>query len=178
MRGRQVLYWLVGETFPRHPVVRDGDLPVSLVVDLVNWLGSPPLVEIYPGFSCFMMLLGQLSYAIKNMSSESWRSTYKTENISTEHSEALDQWEPSNVGARPMRILDISRLVCIGWEVERSCPQNQSIEVLQFVREKVFSKEKPGAVPKIIENLRSFEWQLVNINLKRSWIRWLEEHCI
>ena len=26
---------LVGETFPRHPVVRDGDLPVGIIVDLV-----------------------------------------------------------------------------------------------------------------------------------------------
>ena len=27
---------LVGETFPRHRVVRDGDLPVGFEVDLVN----------------------------------------------------------------------------------------------------------------------------------------------
>ena len=36
--SRQVIHSLVGEAFPRHPGVRDGDLPVGFVVDLVHRL--------------------------------------------------------------------------------------------------------------------------------------------
>ena len=37
---------LVGETFPGHIVVRDGDLPVTRVVDLVLRAGlAPPVAE-------------------------------------------------------------------------------------------------------------------------------------
>ena len=76
---------------------------------------------------------------------------------------------------RPMRALC---LVCIRCEVERSCPQNATIEVLQFVREKIFSKEKSGSVPEVIKNSRKSKRQLVNINVKISQISWLEEHSI
>ena len=69
-------------------------------------------------------------------------------------------------------------LICVRWVVEGCGSQNQTIKVLQFVREKIFIKEESGAIPVIIENSRNSEWQCVDKNVKGSRTLWLEEHCI